>query len=332
MFFDPFHLIIPFVDLAALSLMTGAVLCLIWTGCLGKPEDSTNVCFSVCRKLLFFCLIAMMISSVGNLLQRTVEMSGMNFIDAMPFLPTVLFHSHYGAMGLVRAAGIGLALLAWLAGGRYMHTRAFGIVMLCAAAAIAFSRSSTSHAADFGDLSLQELSDWFHFLAAALWGGSVLAIAMTISPSLVADNPGVQHSVAGIADNFYKLFGPVFAILMMSGLYNAWVETGDIGNLFTTTYGLVLSVKLVLAAILTARYIAPPQRGKDETGYAIRFLQRIRVEALFIGGILLCVAVFTHDIPARHAAHMKMMEHEQMDTNHDSGDEMSHHMSHGHGM
>ena len=145
-------------------------------------------------------------------------------------------------------------------------------IVALACAAIAFSRSATSHGADYGDFSLQEFSDWFHLLASISWGGALLSISLMFSASRVADSVEQQHIVSGIADRFYVLFGPVFAVLVFTGLYNAWVEVGSFGALLTNTYGRFLSVKLLIFAYLTSRYIAPPQKGKDEAAYATKFL------------------------------------------------------------
>jgi putative copper export protein len=175
---------------------------------------------------------------------------------------------------------------------------------------------------------MQELADWFHLLASVGWGGALLAIAIIFRPSSVANINEDQHAVSGIADRFYVFFGPVFALLMATGLYNAWVEVGDFGPLWTTSYGRILSIKLVLMAVLTVRYVIPPQHGKDDMGFVMLFLRRVRIEAFLILGILLCVALFSHEIPGRHAAHV-MHNHGQTT---EPGHDMGHQMQHGHGM
>jgi putative copper export protein len=81
------------------------------------------------------------------------------------------------------------------------------IALFLACAAIAFSRSATSHGADSGDFSRQEFSDWFHLLASISWGGALLSISIIFSAAKVADNAEQQHIVSGIADRFYVLFG-----------------------------------------------------------------------------------------------------------------------------
>jgi len=312
------HGMVSFVELVALSTFVGVVLCCLWTAHLRGDVGTSPRFVDVLRRLLMLCLTALVLSSIANLMQRTMEMSGLGITEALPLVPTVLFKTHYGIIGFVRSAGLGLALVVWLVGRRHIRSRGFAVFMLWAASAIAFSRSATSHAADFGDLSVQELSDWLHLLASSSWGGTLLAVALAVSPSNVADNKENQRALAETADRFYAFFGPAFALLMATGLYNAWVEVGGFEPLWTTPYGRILFLKLLLFALLTVRYIAPPQHGKEDAAFAVKFLRRTRIEALFVLPILFCVALFTHEIPARHVSHT-MPDH-------------SHTMEHGHSM
>jgi len=300
-----------FIDLTALSAVIGAVLLLIWTMCPVCADSPANPCLDRCRRLLLFCLLGLSISSTGILVQRAMVMAGLGITEVAPVLPTVLFGSHYGSMWLVRAGSIVVAWCIWLLGRRHLNSRIVTFPLLLACAAVAFSRSASSHAADHGDFSLQELSDWFHLLASISWGGALLSISLMFSASKMADSVGQQHIVSGIADRFYVLFGPVFALLVFTGLYNAWVEVGSFGVLLTTTYGRFLSIKLLIFAYLTSRYVVPPQKGKDEATYAIKFLKRTRVDAFLTLAILFCIALFTQEVPARHAVHMMLLDRER---------------------
>jgi putative copper resistance protein D len=299
------HSIITFIDVAALSTMVGVALCLFWMARPGADEEASRLFAGRLRRLLMFCLIMLLISSVGNLIQRTMEMSGLGLAAVFPLLPAVLFKTHFGKIGLLRAVGIGLALAISFIGRRHLNSRFVAVILFCASAAIAFSRSATSHAADFGDLSLQELSDWLHLIASSLWGGVLVAVAIVFRSSLIAEDSRQQPIVAGIADRFYVLFGPVFSLLVISGLYNAWVEVGSFGLLVTTPYGRLLSAKIVLLIFLTFRYIAPPQHGQDGSAFITKFLRRTRVEAIVILVVLLCAALLTHNVTARHLMHIQ---------------------------
>jgi putative copper resistance protein D len=299
------HSIVTFIDIAALSMLVGVALCLFWMSRPEGDEDVSRLFAGRLRRLLMLCLIVLVISSISNLIQRTMEMSGLGIAAVPPLLPAVLFKTHYGKIGLLRAGGIGLALAIWFIGRRHLNSHFVAVILFCASAAIAFSRSATSHAADFGDLSLQELSDWFHLIASSLWGGTLIAVAIVFRPSLATGDNRQNTVISGIADRFYVLFGPVFSLLVISGLYNAWVEVGSFGLLVTTPYGRLLSAKIVLLIFLTLRYIAPPQHGQDESAFIVKFLRRTRVEAIVIVVVLLCAAMLTHNIPARHFMHLE---------------------------
>ena len=304
MIHEVLHSIITFIDITALSTLVGVALCLFWTAQL-KGGDFPPTCVDILRRLLILCLIALVISSISNLVQRTTEMSGLGITEIPPILTTVLFKTHYGKIGLVRSVGLGLALVVWFVGRRHLNSRYVAAFLLCASAAIAFSRSATSHAADLGDLSLQEFSDWIHLMASSLWSGALIAIAIVFRPSLIAEDIQQHPIVSGIADRFYVLFGPVLSLLVLTGLYNTWIEVGSFGVLVTTLYGRVLSAKIVLLFFLAFRYIAPPQHGPDESLFVMKFLRRTRVEAIIILGVLLCAAILTHNIPAHHFMHLE---------------------------
>jgi putative copper resistance protein D len=313
------HSIVTFIDITALSTLAGVALCLLWTHRSNADEETSPRFVERLGRLLTLCLIALVISSISNFIQRTMEMSGLGITAILPVLPTVLFKTHYGRIGLVRAAGLGLALVVWFFGKRRLNSRFVAVFLLCASAAIAFSRSATSHAADFGDLSLQEISDWFHLLSAASWAGALIAVTAVFQPSLIAVDSLQQRILAGFADNFYVLFGPVLSVSVLTGLYNSWVEVGSFGVLLTTPYGRMLSAKLALFLILTLRYIAPPQHGQDESAFAVRFLRSTRVEAIMVLGILLCAAMLTHSIPARHFSHLEHMRADGDHAGHENG-------------
>src|SRR5664279_538481 len=80
------HGLATFIDLTALSSVVGTVLCLFWTMCPACDDSSicANTCFDRCRRLLFFCLIGLSMSSIGMLVQRTMEMAGLGITEITP--------------------------------------------------------------------------------------------------------------------------------------------------------------------------------------------------------------------------------------------------------
>jgi len=320
------HSLIPWLDITALATLTGAALCLLY---LARPAGGSaeypQFFLGRLRRLILICLGLLSISSIFGLIGRSMEMSGFGFAASLPLLSTVVFKSHYGSMWLVRVAGVITAWLVLIAGKRYTGSRFFGSLLLLAAAAIAFSRSASGHPSDFGDLSSQQLADWLHLMAVSFWGGSLLALAVIFPPASVKDDIFQQRLVAITAERFYLAFGPLLTVIVFAGMYNAWFQVGSFQALVTTPYGGLLSVKLLLLLFLALRYIAPPERGRDEALFVTKILNRTRLEAFVILALLLCVALLVHQIPARHFLHLKQMQGSGGHTGHGmNGGQMDH--------
>ena len=298
------RIMVTFLDLAALTSFIGSAWCLLWMmPSAGEQAALQGYVQKRLRLLIFVCLAALVVSSFSGLVQRSIEMSGVGITSVMPMLPTVLRRTHYGSIWFVRIAGIAAAWMVMLALGRRTASRFSALLLLLAGSAVAFSRSASGHPADFGDLSLQQFADWLHLLAVSSWGGSLLAIAAVFARSPVEEDAAADRLVAGIADRFYLLFGPVLAMIVFTGVYNAWVEVGNFPALVSTPYGRLLFVKLALFLFLALRYIVPPPHGQDESVFADGFLGRIKGEAILVLGILLSVSWLVHEIPSRHALH-----------------------------
>jgi len=308
------HSIVTFIDLVALSALAGIILCAVRQP-LQSPdtEDSAFLSHRLYR-LGMLCIGTLAISGIGDLMQRTSEMSGAESIDAVfAALPLVINKTHYGDLWLIRMACIPILLALYLLRKRQMHTVLFAALAGAVVSVICFCRSASGHAADFGDFSAPQLVDWLHLMAASFWSGPLLALAVVAPASVIGARPNLHAAVAGIADRYLWIFGPLLAIAVFSGMFNAHIEVGTFSGLLTNTYGLDLSAKLSVLLVIAMRFIAPPSRRQDEASFVAAFLKRIRIDALLILAILLCVAFFTHEIPARHLQ-MKHMEmnHEHM--------------------
>jgi len=314
------HGLITFGDLLALTTLIGVALSCFWLT-LSSQRHTTEakaITGRLCG-LLIFCLSAITVSSLYSLINRSSEMSGAGFVAALPVLPTVLFRSHYGAMWLTRLSGIFIAWVVWWHGRSRDGSRLFAAALFSAGAVIAFARSASGHPSDFGDLSPQQLADWLHLLAISSWAGSVLAIAFVFSPSAAGESGTPQGLIAGVSEKFYSVFGPLLAVLVMTGMYNAWFSIETFEALLTTPYGWLFSLKLVFFSLLVFRYITPPEQGRDAELFAGRFLRRMRFDAVIILALLLCVSLLVHAIPARHQVHLERIKLDAARKQHEAG-------------
>ncbi|HEY8814553.1 MAG TPA: CopD family protein [Candidatus Dormibacteraeota bacterium] len=151
-------------------------------------------------------------------------------------------HSLSGAFAFVTGSPGGwlrIARVALEAAALYMCLRGRPLVApltLFAAASLAFA----GHAAQSDFPAGAIFADALHVLSAGVWAGGILALAMLRPPGGWTGEEGRALLVR---------FGPValvaFAITALTGILDATGELRDLSDLWTTSYGLVLSAKSV---------------------------------------------------------------------------------------
>lgn len=327
------------LDLLALTTCIGALGCRLWVlQFTGKTMDTldSEPLFTNIWWLLAVCIIVLVLSSAVLLLARTAEMSGLPFTAVLPAVPTVLFKTHYGQIWLVRIVVVAVLCIGWWRGRRRLDSRAISVLMLCSGAIIAMTRSASGHGADAGDLRLPELMDWLHLMAASIWGGGLLALSTTILPRMINLPGGRQMVIADIASRFSTLAGIALVALVVTAVYNAWIEVGSFQALWNAPYGQIVIIKILLLITLMAlgasnRYISVPllQRwaghtlagqgslyrlvaapyisrfhlNPTESHIARWFTRKVWLEGFIILVVLICTGFLLHEVPARHFSH-----------------------------
>jgi putative copper export protein len=207
--------------------------------------------------------------------------------------------------------------------------------MLCASTLIAMIRSASGHAAGWGDPTFSEHIDWLHLMGVHYGVAGLLTLRIVVLP--VALKLSERRRLIGdVARRFPILAGVALFMVLLLGLYNAWLQVGTIRAMWKTLYGQTLLVNLllvfpVLALGASNHYISVPllQRraerplpiplplamspvmrrlligrlGSQEVSLVHQFRRKGLAEALFVVGILLCTALLLHGTPARHALH-----------------------------
>ena len=142
-----------------------------------------------------------------------------------------------------------MMLLALLAGD---HLRNWIILFLAAALLASLALVGHTQTSD-GALLLAHMSaDGTHLLAAGAWLGGLLALGYLLT--LVRRFPSAEHNAQAI-EVFVRFSGMGYAavaILIGSGLVNAWVLVGSPERLTMTPYGQLLLVKMCLFAGMLA--------------------------------------------------------------------------------
>ena len=238
----------------------------------------------------------------------------------------ILVHTHFGQIWLARFTLLAGALC--LAGSMARGVRVGTLVM---ALGIAFTTTVTGHAGDWGDVSPSAAIDYVHVVASSLWVGGLLSLGILGRWSVAGWAPDQFRTTAQC---FSRLAGWSLLAVILSGSYNAWIQVATLSGLWTTAYGRVLCIKLLMVAGLIwlgaiARYTIVA-RVVDRHGHGVgarlfrvgqvalfgtqrvaqglfrsRFLRYVSQEAMVGIGVFACTAVSADSAPARHAAHLR---------------------------
>jgi putative copper resistance protein D len=89
-------------------------------------------------------------------------------------------------------------------------------------------------------------ADALHLLAAGAWLGGLPPLAMLLAAALRGKEPH-WATVTAIAVRRFSLLGVIsVGTLLASGIANSWYEVGTLNNLFATSYGQLVLIKIAL--------------------------------------------------------------------------------------
>jgi putative copper resistance protein D len=222
------------------------------------------------RGLLTTCAGVVLSGAVASLLAQTAVMAD---DPAAAFdretLTAVLGGSAFGVAILVRLAASATALVAGLAlpkGARLLLVLSgLGAVILAT-----FAWSGHGAAEDGLAGRLHAAADVLHLLAAGVWLGALLALALLLATSRPTDDAEAVAALHQGLAGFSGVGAAVVAVIVASGLVNSWFLVGParIGSLPSSPYGVLLMIKvglfvgmLVLAAANRFRLTPDLERG-----------------------------------------------------------------------
>ncbi|MCZ7624889.1 MAG: hypothetical protein C3F12_07425 [Candidatus Methylomirabilota bacterium] len=226
-------------------------------------------------------IILLALTSVADLILRTLTMSGGSLSTLGVTLPMVLRHTHFGTIWMVRIALLALLAAAWwlrmqgasapsrfawiaavprvgLSGMtwwlRLLGTTAgqsFAWVSFFGACCVALTTTLSGHAADWGIVAVPVLVDWVHLIAISIWIGGLFAFGFVLKRSLAA--PGMEEMVrvlSSIARLFSRIAAGCVAVFLTTGFYSSWLQVGSLSSLVTSPYGWTLLAKLSVVALI----------------------------------------------------------------------------------
>jgi len=290
------------------------------------PRDARTVDRRALKRLLLVSVIVLALTSAVELVARAQTMAGGGLAAAIQAVPSVLSHTHFGGIWIARFVALALALLIALVP---LHLPR--MVPLIPVLVVTATTSLTSHAADWGDITMCAAVDWLHVLSVSAWTGGLLCLTRCLLGTARDWPPSIFTLVAR---RFSRLAGICLLVVVLTGSWNAWSQLGSVSALWTTFYGRVLAAKLLvflalacLGAVsrytIVARLGAPHRAGVGERLFRRGRLafngrsrdpqeslpSRLRAlvarEAVLVLLILGCTAVLVDSTPARHAGHAR---------------------------
>jgi copper transport protein len=190
---------------------------------------------------------------------------------------------------------LGLLVAAWATPRRREN------LLACAGAAalvIAFGISWVSHPASRGSVAL--IADYVHLLAAALWVGGLIAVAIIATTARSLPDPARRAIARTSLIRFSQLALPTVAVVALVGLYLALRELPAPSALLGSSYGIILLIKggVVVAALAVAAYHRHMLAPRAADGAPIASMRRTL--ALEIGLLLIALvlaASLSHTAP-----------------------------------
>jgi copper transport protein len=147
------------------------------------------------------------------------------------------FATSYGTTALIAALALTLAFISMLGRG----AAAGRLLSLTALAGAGFALAASGHAAAASPQELMRPAVWLHAVAVAVWAGSLYPLAALLR---AGPDPALRR--------FSRAIPWIIAVLLMSGSTLAVVQLARLSALWTTNYGWILSIKLVLVLLLFA--------------------------------------------------------------------------------
>lgn len=145
------------------------------------------------------------------------------------------------------------------------------------------------------------LITWAHLISASIWVGGSIFIGIVLAPMLKTISPSVEERLKIMiraGRKFNKIAVPSLAILIATGLYNSYNILNRPDMLFSTNYGIILTIKIVLVISLIAAFAAHTRIIRKEIEKKIETkemsedsIQKLRSKIILLGKIIVFISV-----------------------------------------
>ncbi|MBI3639929.1 MAG: CopD family protein [Thaumarchaeota archaeon] len=142
---------------------------------------------------------------------------------------------------------------------------------------------------------------WAHLVSASIWVGGSIFIGIVLAPLLKTISESVEERVAimiRVGRKFNKIAIPSLAILIVTGLYNSSNILSKPEFLFSTNYGIILVIKIILVISLLVMFAIHVRIIRTEIEKKIEskdmlpeIVQKLRSKIISLGRVMVFVSV-----------------------------------------
>jgi len=243
------------------------------------------------------CLVVAV--AIGRLIAQSYAVHGMRRAWNGSLLASMITATVWGHAWMLCVIAGALGIVAFTMVRR--TTRQGWWIAVLASLALALSLALSGHAvATPHRTALAVVADVIHVLSAGGWLGTLLAVVLAGIPAVLA---GARETRGAQIATLVRLFSPVAltcaAALVITGVIAAWLHLGSLPALWSSSYGQVLILKLVLVAIVVAFgafnwRVLRPALGSETAAVGIR---RSAARELTVGLFVLIVTAVLVALP-----------------------------------
>lgn len=234
-----------------------------------------------CFTLLLIAILLTLLSYGLRGAALTGDVSGLIDVEMLG----ILWQTPVGHAFIYRISGL-ILILVWLIADKFRPP--IGVI---GAGLILWSFSQIGHATDVHLPYIRTLF-FVHYVGVAFWVGALAPLHKAAIGSLPL------KATAVVAERFGQFASIFVPVLIIAGAIMSWLLVGSLSNLFGSSYGQLLLIKvltvsalLVLAAANKFRFV--PQLLNGESAAASRLARSIRYEFMLVLMIFIITAVLT---------------------------------------
>ena len=147
----------------------------------------------------------------------------------------------------------------------------------------------------------QAILTWIHLTSAAIWVGGSLFIGAVLAPFLKTMSFSLEERLQimiKVGRRFNKIAVPSLIILIGTGIYNSVPFLSNHELLFSSSYGNLLSIKIILVVAIIITYIIHVRIIRKDVEEQIlsnqmseKQIQRLRKKIIILGEVIVVLSV-----------------------------------------